>query len=755
MRKFKIPLPMLVFFIPVIILSIMVWKDYVSELDRIKENSTSLIGMYHLDDGSKLITLSDDRNGTWVQLQIYDTNTQSLLDEATIRANIHGIISSVSYQDGGIIIPTYDDSLGLQLHHVLDSGDIEELAKGTLQTPSYLTSGVNSWRGRIIVSGETQGSTPYMAQVRGGELEQVIFSSPDFLPARPESIGETIGGFNDDDHAVPLLELPLVDDRTAYVSGIFDTGELPEVMIKPAEGSSFEAADQASLKFARHFGMDSTKLIRVDGAYPEQARFYNEEAKEWGKAVPTPKPVYQAKVFPLNDQELLIAGSTTEDEVQGERIGYIYNETDESFIDASALISQLSYEDIADSEALFLKEGVDTPLYFSNSSLTSGWLNTKNEESQLLRFEEVEPWIVEASKANNSISGFWSYVKEGGPLIINLAIWLFIMLVILLVPTIILPILMKRRARNISRGSLLQGTVVQMQETGLYVNNQPQVKYVIRFTYDGEQRQTEVKKVVSFLQPLRVGDQVVISYNPKKNSAALITEQDVQHVEKPVTKEGILHRIEYVGYVQRGEVLKLHFNTEDEDYIIPVVQPTGFNYEPGVKARLFIAGGQAKIQSYGISNAGDRMESLLSLEAEVTGIQKIEVHNLGDVSLYLMELNLVNGQESLRKGNSVFVPNDVHVHKGMRISVQMNRRDYEHELKLSNAKKGAATVVTVTYEGYAVGDRPRALITVERGGETYEIRQSIEPIYGVAAGDELWIGYDDNTKEAIILNYSS
>lgn len=46
-------------------------------------------------------------------------------------------------------------------------------------------------------------------------------------------------------------------------------------------------------------------------------------------------------------------------------------------------------------------------------------------------------------------------------------------------------------------------------------------------------------------------------------------------------------------------------------------------------------------------------------------------------------------------------------------------------------------------------------MTVERGGSSYHIHQSIEPFYGVEVGDELWIAYDEASREAVIINCAS
>ncbi|WMT41858.1 hypothetical protein RE628_05230 [Paenibacillus sp. D2_2] len=62
-------------------------------------------------------------------------------------------------------------------------------------------------------------------------------------------------------------------------------------------------------------------------------------------------------------------------------------------------------------------------------------------------------------------------------------------------------------------------------------------------------------------------------------------------------------------------------------------------------------------------------------------------------------------------------------------------------------------MTSVEFTG-TTGDRPLARITVQRGDDEYLIEQSIEPVYGVEIGDELWIAYDEHKREAVIVNYA-
>jgi hypothetical protein len=60
----------------------------------------------------------------------------------------------------------------------------------------------------------------------------------------------------------------------------------------------------------------------------------------------------------------------------------------------------------------------------------------------------------------------------------------------------------------------------------------------------------------------------------------------------------------------------------------------------------------------------------------------------------------------------------------------------------------------ITRRRVRIGKANNLMIQYEKDGITYYIKQSIEPVYGVVVGDELWISYDERTQEAMIKNYS-
>ncbi|WIV17274.1 hypothetical protein QPK24_12495 [Paenibacillus polygoni] len=742
----------LLFFIPVILLSYFMWNDY---KDYIDEYQPSFESVYMLDEGKKLIGLAKHPVGEQYDVYLFDTDKENIMKDTTVHTNFQAGLGPATYSQDGIIIPTYDDSHGLQINYFHSTGKVEELAQDTMHLPASWRSNVYSWRGRLIVAGESDNSEWYIAQVKDGKLNKVNLAEQDLLPARPVRIDEVHGSFKNE-KAVPLFSVALKNDSTAFVSGILDENGDLSVLLQSEDEGTFAAQDRAGALFAKVFGFNNAKLVRENGNYPEEASFYNADENHWGKAVPTPKPIYQARVFLLNDEEVLIAGSTAEDELNGSVMGYVFNEKSGEFQDATVLLEQLSYEILKNDQTEFYKNMDSDVLYYSGGDITAGYVDMESQEAKVLSSEQVEKWMLTESENKVSIQSFWNYVRQGGPIVINWAVWVFIILLTFLSVAVAPRMLAGTRTKKMREGKQIQGRIINMEETGLYVNERPQVRFVVQFEDEGQLKEVEIKQVISFVDPTQVGDPVLISYNRKKHKAMFITEEDLKHTaqeSKPeVIKDAVLIRIERYGKVNRGEALQLHFSAAGQNYTVPVVQPIGFEYRTGERASLILIQGMARILRYGSENL-EKASNQLSLQGEVIHVQKMPIV-IDNKQLMLMEIIITSGADRIRKVNSLFVPQNQSVNVGTVLPVAMEIDDLQKETRLLRGKQGAVKVFSVQFDG-TKGERPLADIIVEKDGVTYYIKQTIEPVHGVVAGDELWIAYDEHTKEAMIINYSS
>lgn len=751
-KKGAITLGNLVFLVPVILLSYFMWNDYKEYIDEYQPSFESL---YMLDGGKKLIGLAKHPVGEQYDVYLFDTDKENIIKDTTVHTNFQAGLGPATYQQDGIIIPTYDDSYGLQINYFHPTGKIEELAQGTMHLPASWRSNVYSWRGRLIVAGGSENSEWYIAQVKDGKLGKVNLGEKDLLPARPVRIDEVHESFKND-KAVPLFSVDLKDDRTAFISGILsENGDL-SVLLQNKDEGTFAAQDRAVAQFAKVFGFNNGKLVRENGNYPEEASFYNANENHWGNPVPTPNPVYQARVFLLNDEEVLIAGSTAKDELKGTVIGYVFNEKSGKFLDATVLLEQLSYENLKNDQAEFYKKLGSDVLYYRGGDITAGYIDMEIQKAKVLSSNQVEKWMLTEAKNKVSIQSFWNYIKQGGAIVINWAVWVFIILVSFLGIAIAPRLYVNSNKKKVRDGQHIQGRIKDMEESGLYVNERPQVRFIVQFEDEGLMKEVEIKQVISYLNPIHIGDTVMISYNRKKHKAVFITEEDLkqeaQESKPEFIKDAVLTRIERYGNVNQGQALQLHFSAKGSVYTVPVVQPVGFEYRTGERANLILIQGMARIFRYGNESTANASDEL-SLQGEVIHVQKMPII-IENKQLMLIEFMICSGADRIRKTNSLFVPENLSVNVGTILPVTMEKDDLQKETRLFRGKQGAAKVRSVHFDG-TKGERPVANIIVEKDGVAYHIKQTIEPVYGVVVGDELWIAYDEGTQEAIIINYSS
>lgn len=752
MRKIRFLLFILPFMIPFIILSIVAWNDYADEIEDAQNHLSSVHDIFFLDQGQKVVSIADGEQG--LQGIIYDARTHQMEKEIPLASDVFKD-TEVAYQNNQLVVATKDDNDQLFIHVIDAKGNTKELAQQTISLNNYLNNSTYMWRNRLVFVSDDwadHGTAVYIAEMNNGQLTSVNMSNENLLPSRPIRL-ETVPDSFESNLAIPMFNVTLKDGRSVYTSGIFDAKHQLSIYTPTANQDHYEAEDQAQQQFITQFNTDPTRLLQVDSDYPKQVRFYNQRTDQEGTLLPTPQSVYQAQITLLNDEEVLVAGSTTEDEANGQLIGYIYNEKTKTFTDISPLLSNQTYDDLNNNHFKFYKESTRSLLYYSNTDASAGWFNTKDGSLSQVTTAEAEQWQSADPSYQKSWQGFQNYLLNGGAIVFNLLIWLLIPF-ILLALLIILPILLRRRkAIQLRDGIVVQGTIIARAETGTMVNDQPQVRFTVQFEDEGVLRKVNINKVVSYLHMPAIGDLAMISYNRQKQTAIFLTSEDVP--AQPPTQiiyHAVLKKIDTHAQVNRGQALVLHFELDQQTYSIPVVQPHGFEYRLEYKANLIQIAGTTRLLSYSVLTDLNKDDEW-TLQGEIIGIQPFPVY-IDNRQLMLLEVLVTQGNQRIQKVSSQFVPSQLALSVGNQIPVNVKKNEFQRDLRLMQSKQGSAKVVSVDFKG-TTGERPIARIIVERGGSEYVLEQSIEPVYGVEVGDELWIAYDEQTREAIIVKYAS
>jgi len=417
------------FLIPGVLLSIFLWQDYSSTLNDAKPKLYRIYGIYYFGPDDRLAVLAESSEG--FDAVIFD-NQQNIVQEIELKSDIHRQVAA-AYQQGKLVFVTNNTGETAQIYAVDPSGESEELTGGKLRLSSFLSSNVYAWRGRVLITGTAEDSTLSFSQLHNGQLRTVPLVAGDYLPARATSVSMVSRSFNDK-YPIPMLELSLKNDTVGYASALLDKKNMLQVTwYREDNRNSFEAEKRAAEQFAQHFGVSLERLLKVSGDYPKQTYYYNARTDQMGEQLKTPKPVYQARIYLLNDMESLVIGSTTEDELDGSLIGYVYDEKKATFKDVTSLLPELVYQDLEQDKLMFFKENDSEKLYYTLKEKSAGVLNTATGTVDTITADTVGSWDVSTAASQVSLQTFWHHLMAFNPITINWLIWILSFAILMLI----------------------------------------------------------------------------------------------------------------------------------------------------------------------------------------------------------------------------------------------------------------------------------------------------------------------------------
>lgn len=159
-----------------------------------------------------------------------------------------------------------------------------------------------------------EGAATVLGELKNGQFFHVHNLNKLKLPARPVSIDAVMNSFRGQT-PIPIFELTLKNDQKAYVSGVSnDKHQLGVYVSKNAEPFSL-IKDKVEKQLAKTIGTSQNFAVAVESNYPKRPRKVNADGG-LGEVVPTPKPIYQTFIYQLNEEEVLLAGSTAKDEAK-------------------------------------------------------------------------------------------------------------------------------------------------------------------------------------------------------------------------------------------------------------------------------------------------------------------------------------------------------------------------------------------------------------------------------------------------------
>ncbi len=643
-----------------------------------------------------------------------------------------------SYQNGTFVIATKTKDSELQLHQIDASGNLKNILSQKIMMDGFLESNSYPYRNRLVLEAQNNADSYYI-QVQNGKATTLNLASDKRLPARPTNISLNYGVSA---NFLPTWRVYLKDDSTVQLSGILNTKNTYSITNETSEVSIQKS-------FLADTGLSKNQLLGVNTSYPKEIYHLSPTDFHASEKLATPKPLYQALIFPLNSKESLLIGSSTQDEEQGGITAYLYNEIDGALTDVSPLFEKANYKDLADTNALFYKVENEKELYYDGAGKTTGMFDLATGKASIIEAADVSSW---PQKTTTKLGAFVQFLKEHPALAINWFVWLFIPLILLLVIVFRKLFFAFRRKKNKEGTVILPATILSANETGVYINNQPRVRFLLRFLYKGKEKELEVHRVVSVLSQIQVGQQVMIHYNPKKNKAIFMDEADMT---EGATKEvrvpsATLTAVLSFGAANRGTAVELELKANGKVYRVPATEPEGFRFEIGKLAELIEVGGVTRLLAY---NTTYEKNDNITLNATVTAIKPLSATVLGR-KLTLLDLSVQAGNTSFPIQNSQFIPETIPLQVGMVLPISFTQEDFSLRKRLSQAKEGSAVISSVNYLGYTRSERPVARVELDIKSRRYTYIGTIEPTASPRSGDAVWVQYDESHGDAIIIRYS-
>ncbi|WP_342474651.1 hypothetical protein NST32_02305 [Bacillus sp. FSL L8-0215] len=153
----------IVFFIPAIILSVLVWNHYQDDLSDGKVTEYDVKGMFTFDEGKRVVSaVSKDQQ---LHFAMYDPQSGKRISEWTTESDtFHEMLPSI--QGNNLLLTLKNKDGQLLIEKLTPSGEKKKLVQNTLQIPSFLKTNTYQWNGRLVFTGEMDGAAAVIGELK-------------------------------------------------------------------------------------------------------------------------------------------------------------------------------------------------------------------------------------------------------------------------------------------------------------------------------------------------------------------------------------------------------------------------------------------------------------------------------------------------------------------------------------------------------------------------------------------------------------
>lgn len=485
----------------------------IEEAEALETAATDISNYFILPNGNGLIARSKVFNGLILEEVDFDTNT--IVQTEQIESDIFLRLFS-SYQQDGIILITKSDDSFIRAYYYESGSPLQRIDFPDLMATNYLENHVFIDEDTIFLVGETEDKSFALYSIKDLHLEEIDLTEDERIVDLVD-----VSSYRSSEYAelLPALFLNLYDKSNFIMTLSADPEK--RVIIKQDGRPTWEMEEEA---VATLYPGNDLKIIRVSN---EKIVQYDMNTNTELQEISTPTPIYYPKAFRLNPDLALIIGREAVSE-SSDLIGYIYEQSSGNLIaDLTEAFKQsnLTYDDS------LIPTLQDDVLYLSSENMATSF-NIDNltrndflalDVAELAYQHSAEEITAEAESLSQKGYSFsqeklLNYIKEDNfaiTAIIIIAVFVIVPILILLSITSVLRIRKRKREKILENGGVVvQAVITEVTQTGVYINNQPQVRLQVEFEHDLQTHKHEVKLVTSLVAPLQPGDYINLLFDP-------------------------------------------------------------------------------------------------------------------------------------------------------------------------------------------------------------------------------------------------
>lgn len=482
-------------------------KAIESEAEKFEGSSHEVSRFVHMPT-DEVIAFTDIFSDEFQLIEL-QPETQSIENRYSIDSDIFEQLL-VTYQPDGIVFAAKGNGDYLNLYSYQYGSEPKKIDHQPISSNTFLFQTAIVFNNQIYFVSTDEANDYVALKTIGDQVEIINFSQSKEVP---NVTGIEFYNFSSSDVAYPLVKITTYDN-TEYYFDLYDTTN--EDFLTFNDESSIEIESELLTLYHE----TEIPLLTGEDVTIEDELFYPE-------------------LFSLTEDLALVIGGTGVRDVDPIS-GYIIESTIGNVI--KAYEQSDIWKEYNDSEFQIQFDESSNKLFVSGNNY-AGKIDLDNDN--ISYYDQYDYEVALTNHKDSLLQERDQLIEEGTAFTLERMVDFIkndtgpIVLVVNSIAFAIFPFIMvlsflsrRRRARNeLERiyengGRRTAGTIVSFRETGITINDRPQVELTIKFDHNGDELIRKAKINVSILTPPRVGNLINVIYDPVRNKLYILNNNE-------------------------------------------------------------------------------------------------------------------------------------------------------------------------------------------------------------------------------------